>query len=212
MSIIEALEAVRERAGGEGGRANLADVGNWLKEEGVGSGGMKLSDFLRGMPEFCKVEAGTVVFGGGDPRVEVLEDRPRQRLHPALYHALTRDRPGETHWMHLKTYDVVRVGMEDDQPGPPVSDAEFEYVLIPTISIADQKAFAREFLATKMDDEALAYIFAPDDGSWIQRGRRTAPPEIWSEFWAQRREWVVQRGIDLAQGPPLSDREFRSPH
>ncbi|MFH1469166.1 MAG: hypothetical protein ABIO70_32560 [Pseudomonadota bacterium] len=198
MSLNQALDEIRERSGGEGGRANLPDIGNWLKDAGVDTGGRKLSDILRSMPQFCRVEGGTVVFEGGEPTAEDAGEKPRvlQHLHPALFHAFIKDEPGQGHWMHLKTYKVVQVTMEEGQPGPPVSEADFEYVLIPTISTEDQKEFARDVLSSKLDDEALAYVLAPDDASWIKRGRDTVPPEVWAEFWDRRRDWVVQRGID----------------
>lgn len=217
MDLIEALSKARDRAGGPGARANLADVGNWLRKSGADLGEWKLSDLLRTAPEFGQIESGTVVFGDGAPpaghEVAQRDVYTGATLRSDLFHAMVTDQPGMQAFMHVKTCEIEVVPLVNNMPGSPVAEADFEYVRVPTIRTVEQREFARDWLSDKVQEDALAYVLGGDDAGWVHRGRLTVAPQQWDEFWQARRSWIVRRAVDWLRAQRLPVERFvRTPN
>jgi len=200
-----ALDQVRQRSGGSGSSALLAQVGNWLKTFGIEPKRLPapLSVILRSMPAFCRVEGDRVFFLPGSAELSWSTGSPPENeatklsetegtrwIRPDLWTALVKFREGLGHYLDLETLQVTAVTMNAGEPGSPVVDDPIRYVRIPTIPTAEQQAPLRPLLADSLPLEKIEALFSSP--GWSRRLHEELPPPLSRAVEAERRRRVLE--------------------
>lgn len=206
VQLQAALDQVRQRSGGPGSSALLAQVGNLLKGFGVEPKRLPgpLGMVLRSMPDFCRVEGDHVLFlpggerpslsGSSPPENEApkqLESQGEAWIRPDLWTALVKFQDGLGHYLNLETLQITSVPVNDSQPGPPVADDPVRYIRIPTIPTAEQQEPLRHLLADSLPKEQVEALFSSFD--WGRQLHETLPPILGRDLAAERRRQVLER-------------------
>ncbi len=218
-------EILRRQAGGSGSEIYLAAFGNRLSSLGIRAAdlGGKLKSFLDRHPDYCTISGvpgqEVVRFGSGPPPTT-----PRSAPIPApsvnverdLWKALVVNQPNRSSYIDLDTLSVITTESDDDgNPGTPVSDQPWRYLLVPTIPTDRQRGHAETALQGVLDPATLRDT--REDSDWLAQLKGRLSNAEFEAFRAERREWVVGivrpwlRRQGLPPGRFLWHRKARAP-
>ncbi|HZF53317.1 MAG TPA: hypothetical protein VE093_31915 [Polyangiaceae bacterium] len=212
--LVEALNRVRERAGGSGSRAYLSAFGNWLRDEGVDPSSLPirpLSQFLSLLNGYCRVSGKFVFFENGAVPQEGLNqaaaDSPSETLamRSELWRAMVNDRTELRYLLDLATLSIVEV-VGDDVESPVASEPE-RYLAIPKVSSEEQREFAVDLLRKHLPPER-AEALVPPRPDWMRTVISEAPEELHTLMRNARREWLVRRAQQWMHAHGIPEERF----
>lgn len=186
--IEQALNDIREAAGGVGSTMHLSALGNRLIEAGIDfraeSGQRKLSDMLQRMSDFCGIEGPLVRFRAGAPHAAPAPAAPGSpaasptlRLSGDLWRAMVVDRPDRAFFYDLATDTIVEVPVTDGAPGEPVASEPVRFIRVPTLPSDEQVSIAQASLQGMVSQEDFEAIFGAGPG-WMRRAHDLLPPAL----------------------------------
>lgn len=110
-------------------------------------------------------------------------------LHPDLWRAMVSETPGVRWYMDHDTLTILRVGLADGHPLPPVADAPGRFAEIPTLPTDRQRAHARRVLSDLVGTEEVAWLTGGEP--WLRHFHENASAELRQALSDARRAWVV---------------------
>lgn len=212
MNLTTLLQHIRHEHGGPGATVPLTSFGTMIARH-LSEWPRPLSVFLGHMPAYCVVEAGTVEFRDGDPDVDgavaAMTDRPASppRLRADLFTAMIASHVDESWYLDLETQAIERIAAPGGEPGSPVSDQPFRYLLVPTIRTSEQIAFAKAALGEALTADQWSAVAAAGH-SWARLAERIVPPQAWRAFQPRRQAEVVDRAVEWLRKHQIRPERF----
>jgi hypothetical protein len=210
-ALVNALNRVRERAGGPGSRTYLAALGNWLRDDGVDITRIRpLSTFVNSLQGYCHISGEFVVFEDGPVPRDLAVSQTAKGSDDAsttlfmrgdMWHAMVNDRAETAYYLDLESLSIVDSGKD----GTP-ADLE-RYLTIPTVSSEEQRAFVIDLLQKTLDAERTAALVPPGP-NWMRTLIAEAPQELRRSVQDARRDWIVRRGQEWMRAHGIPERPF----
>lgn len=212
--LVNALNRVRERAGGPGSQAFLAAIGNWLRDEGIEVARLRpLSAFITSLPGYGRVSGDLVIFDDGPVHQDITpleatgatadthDTFTSLTMRHDLWRAMVNEQGGAPYYLDLATLHII----DSSREGTPT---ELErHLTVPTVSSDEQRAFVLDLLKKSVSAESAAALVPPGP-RWVRTFVAEAPPELRRAVEDARRAWIVRRGLEWMRAHGIPERPF----